>query len=134
VVLWRGATTGNGICQINLESRLILRADERRMVCSFRIKQDGRDERLLHPDRGKVRAVADEKKFKLEDLSKFTGEDGKSYVAVNGKVYDVSGSDLWEDGDHMGAHTAGSDLSAELEEAPHGMEVFDEFPVVGELE
>jgi predicted heme/steroid binding protein len=78
--------------------------------------------------------MADDKKFKPEELGKFTGEDGKTYVAVNGKVYDVSGSDLWEDGEHMGEHKAGGDLSAEIGDAPHGMEVFDEMPVVGELE
>ena len=72
--------------------------------------------------------MADYRKFKLEDLS------GTSYVAVNGKVYDVSGSDLWEGGDHMGAHEPGGDLTAEMADAPHGIEVFEEFPVVGELE
>lgn len=85
-------------------------------------------------DLRKENAVADEKKFKPEHLSKFTGKGGRSYVAVNGKVYDISDSDLWEDGEHMGMHKAGGDLSAEIDEAPHGMEVLEEYPVVGELE
>jgi len=72
--------------------------------------------------------MADVKKFKPEDL------EGTGYVAVNGKVYDVSGSDLWEDGDHMGAHDAGRDLTAAIADAPHGVEVLEEFPVVGEME
>lgn len=76
----------------------------------------------------------EEKKLKPGDLSSFDGSGGQAYVAVNGRVYDVTASDLWEDGDHMGAHSAGADLTAAIDEAPHGMEVFEQFPVVGELE
>jgi len=77
----------------------------------------------------------DKEKLTPEQLAKSNGSDGeKTYVAVGGKVYDVSDSDLWEDGDHMGAHDAGKDLTADLEDAPHGAEVLDDFPVVGEIE
>jgi predicted heme/steroid binding protein len=76
----------------------------------------------------------DKKKFTSEELAGYGGEDGDSYVAVNGKVYDVSDSDMWEDGDHFGEHKAGEDLTEAMENAPHGMEVFDDFPEVGELE
>ena len=78
--------------------------------------------------------MGDREKMKPEDLAKFKGEDGKTYIAYGGKVYDVSESDLWEDGDHMGAHDAGKDLTADMEDAPHGAEVLENFPVVGELE
>jgi len=78
----------------------------------------------------------DEKdKLTSERLAKSNGSGGeKTYVAVGGKVYDVSDSDLWEDGEHMGAHDAGHDLTAEMEDAPHGAEVLENFPVVGKLE
>jgi predicted heme/steroid binding protein len=73
--------------------------------------------------------------FTREELTGFDGLNGNdSYVAVNGKVYDVTDGPTWEDGDHFGEHKAGEDLTAALEDAPHGMEVFDEFPEVGELE
>jgi predicted heme/steroid binding protein/uncharacterized membrane protein len=72
--------------------------------------------------------------FDLKELQKYDGREGKpSYVAVNGEVYDVSSSPMWEDGDHMGQHQAGSDLTEALFSAPHGKEVFESFKKVGVL-
>ncbi len=72
--------------------------------------------------------------FTTEQLKQFDGKAGKpAYVALNGKVYDVSHSDLWNDGDHQGMHSAGVDLTGEISDAQHGEEVLSEFPVVGEL-
>lgn len=74
------------------------------------------------------------KEFTLEELAEYNGKDGKMYVAYNGKVYDVSESYLWEDGNHQGLHDAGQDLSESMDdEAPHGSEVFEDYPVVGTL-
>ncbi|WP_305046924.1 cytochrome b5 domain-containing protein [Geoalkalibacter sp.] len=71
----------------------------------------------------------------LEELANFDGRDGrKPYVAVGGKVYDVSTSPLWEQGDHQGLHQAGADLTAELATAPHVRAVVERFPVVGTIE
>ena len=51
------------------------------------------------------------KKFTLEGLAKYDGREGRqAYIAYKGKVYDVSESWLWEDGDHQGLHEAGKDL------------------------
>ena len=48
------------------------------------------------------------KKFTLEELAKFDGKEGRpAYVAYKGKVYDVSESWMWEDGDHQGLQEAG---------------------------
>lgn len=70
-----------------------------------------------------------------EELAKFDGRDGrKAYVAVNEKVYDVSGSPLWQGGDHQGMHQAGADLTEALKSAPHVRAVVERFPVVGPLE
>lgn len=49
-------------------------------------------------------------------------------------VYDVTDSPLWKRGDHQGSHIAGSDLTSELSDAPHGYEVFQRFQVVGKFE
>jgi len=49
--------------------------------------------------------------FTLDQLKQFDGKAGKLiYVAIKGKVYDVSRSDLWIDGDHQNVHSAGEDL------------------------
>lgn len=72
--------------------------------------------------------------FTKEQLAKFNGQDGApTYIAFKGKVYDVTGSGLWELGEHQGMHIAGADLTMELADAPHDEEVFSRFPVVGNL-
>ena len=48
-------------------------------------------------------------------------------------MYDLSGSDLWSDGDHQGMHEAGKDLTKDIEDAPHDPDELTRFPVVGEL-
>lgn len=72
--------------------------------------------------------------FTAEELAKYNGKDGeKCYVAYNGKVYDVTGSMLWEEGDHQGMHDGGIDLTEDFEDAPHDDDVMEDFPVVGTL-
>jgi predicted heme/steroid binding protein/uncharacterized membrane protein len=74
------------------------------------------------------------REFTLEELAEHDGADGKSvYIAHDGKVYDVSGSSLWDGGEHMGSHRAGGDLTGEIGDAPHGREVFERYPQVGVL-
>jgi len=69
-----------------------------------------------------------------EELARFDGKEGrKAYVAVNGKVYDVSASPRWQRGDHEGAHRAGGDLTEELKAAPHVRSVVERFQVVAHL-
>jgi len=71
----------------------------------------------------------------LAELSAHDGQgDNKAYVAVNGKIYDVSGSELWLNGDHQGQHQAGADLTEELSNAPHVRAVIERFPVIDRLE
>ena len=74
------------------------------------------------------------KEFSEEELAQCDGKNGKpAYVAYKGKVYDVSASFLWKDGRHQVLHKAGIDLTDALEEAPHGVDVLEKFPVVGTL-
>ncbi|MEJ2499686.1 MAG: cytochrome b5 domain-containing protein [Campylobacterales bacterium] len=71
----------------------------------------------------------------LRELKAFDGRGGQpAYIAYKGKVYDVTQSPLWQEGDHEGLHRAGTDLTEMLAGAPHGEEVFERYPVVGTLE
>lgn len=73
------------------------------------------------------------KEFTLEQLASFNGQGGNPvYVAFEGKVYDVTDSAMWTDGDHEGMHFAGADLTSEHDDAPHDVLVTG-FPQVGVL-
>ena len=76
-----------------------------------------------------------DKVFTLEELAEYDGLEGReAYVAVDGIVYDMTGSDMWAEGGHNGFQ-AGQDLSEEIKEvSPHGLSVLDRMPVVGTLE
>ena len=85
-------------------------------------------------NRMKVIFLNEERKFTLEELAKFNGRNGNpAYIAFKGKVYDVSDSSFWLDGDHLGSHQAGKDLTDEIELAPHGPENLDRLKAVGVL-
>ena len=74
------------------------------------------------------------KEFSSEELLTFNGKDGNpTYIAFQGKVYDVSKSRLWPKGLHMNRHTSGKDLSADISAAPHGTEVLERYSQVGTL-
>jgi predicted heme/steroid binding protein len=73
------------------------------------------------------------KVFTKEELKEYDGVNKPAYVAYKGKVYDVSDSLMWETGVHMGDHLAGHDLTEEFEDAPHGEDRLEVFPVVGEF-
>ncbi len=69
------------------------------------------------------------------ELKRYDGRDGaKAYVAYKGKVYDVTESPLWKNGEHQKIQRAGQDLTSMLAAAPHGDEVFEKFKVVAVLE
>ena len=72
--------------------------------------------------------------FTLESLAEFDGKDGRpAYVAYSGNVYDVTESIMWEGGDHEDEHVAGNDLTAEMDDAPHGPDELESFTIVGTL-
>jgi predicted heme/steroid binding protein len=74
------------------------------------------------------------KRFSLEELKKYDGTNGVSYVAYRGRVYDVSKSFQWKKGVHQVSHQAGQDLTEALKDAPHLPNLLFRFPVVGEVE
>lgn len=68
------------------------------------------------------------------DLLLFGGSDKhKAFVAASGRIYDVTGRNLWRRGIHPGGHHAGRDLTADFAKAPHGEEVFERISPVGRL-
>jgi predicted heme/steroid binding protein/uncharacterized membrane protein len=72
--------------------------------------------------------------FEKERLKNFDGKEGRApYVAVDGKVYDLSFSELWKGGEHMGQHAAGQEMSEAIKGAPHGREVLERVKQVGIL-
>jgi len=72
------------------------------------------------------------KEFTAEELSSFSGKEGKpTYIAFQGKVYDVTKSPLWAKGLHMNRHSAAKDLAGEIAAAPHGPEVLERYPQIG---
>ncbi len=74
------------------------------------------------------------KEFNVDELAGYNGENGNpSYIAHDGKVFDVSGSKLWRKGFHMKRHHAGHDLTNDLQAAPHEIDVLQRYPQVGVL-
>jgi predicted heme/steroid binding protein len=74
------------------------------------------------------------RKFTKEDLKQYNGQNGVPiYIAFKGIVYDVSRSYHWQNGRHWVLHSAGTDLTAELEQAPHGIGLPEVFPRVGKM-
>jgi predicted heme/steroid binding protein/uncharacterized membrane protein len=66
-----------------------------------------------------------EKIVSEEELKQGDGKEGRpAYVAYQGKVYDVSASKMWRNGEHIRRHHAGMDLTADLPAAPHDASVF----------
>lgn len=94
-----------------------------RVVGTLRVDEDPDDD----PD--------DElKTFTLDELAQFNGQNGsKAYIAVDGKVYDVSAIGAWTGGTHNGI-VAGTDASSFINQAPHGRSVLEDLPVVGQLD
>ncbi|AWV97604.1 cytochrome b5 domain-containing protein [Arcticibacterium luteifluviistationis] len=74
------------------------------------------------------------KKYKKTQLALRNGQDKEEiWVALHGKIYDVTDSRLWKNGKHY-EHWAGQDLTDELADAPHTESVFEKFKQVGILE
>lgn len=72
--------------------------------------------------------------FNGKELAQYNGKSGApAFIAYNGKVYDVSSSFLWRNGKHQVLHNAGVDLTDSHEQAPHGADLLEMFPVVGTL-
>lgn len=72
------------------------------------------------------------RRFTRKELGQYNGKDRASaLIAYEGKVYDVSSSFIWQDGRHQVLYTAGVDLTAGLDQAPHGTDLLERFTVIG---
>ena len=66
-------------------------------------------------------SVKKEGDLSLAELGQYDGQEGRpAYIAFRGTIYDVSESKLWKNGNHMGRHPSGIDLTEVLSQAPHG--------------
>ncbi len=70
----------------------------------------------------------------LEELAYYDGKEGRpAYIAVEGKIYDVTDSSFWSGGNHNG-YAAGQDLTYEIiNVSPHGISNLSRVPQVGIL-
>ena len=108
------------------------------MVLAAAIATRVLDRRMRAPKRPAAPAAAaatEGEGITAESLAGLDGKDGrKAVVAVEGKLYDVTASRLWKEGLHMRKHSAGQDLTEALKGAPHGAEVMERVPALGELQ
>ncbi len=73
------------------------------------------------------------KAFTKEELKSFDGKNGNpAYIAIEGKVYDVTNIPEWNAGKHQGFE-AGNDLTNEMKNSPHGLSRLEMAKVVGIL-
>jgi len=71
--------------------------------------------------------------FTSAELATYDGQNGhKAYIAVGGKVYDVTNVSEWRNGSHQGVQ-AGQDLTQIILSAPHGEGVLQDLKIVGTL-
>jgi len=70
-------------------------------------------------------AEIDDRPVFRSELRRNTGERGtRCFVAHAGVVYDVTDCPKWRTGLHEQLHFAGQDLTGEIAEAPHTLDVF----------
>ena len=90
---------------------------------------------LVHDPQIRTQGILELRRFTRKELAQYHGKDGApAFIAYEGKVYDVSRSFLWQDGRHQVLRMAGVDLTAGLDQAPHGADLLERFPVIGMLD
>lgn len=72
--------------------------------------------------------------FTLEELKKYNGKNGmKAYIAINGKVYDVTGIELFNKPPHN-IYTLGTDLTEDFKKCHNNsQEILSGLIIVGQI-
>lgn len=82
-------------------------------------------------------AKSQPKSISPEELAAADGlENRPCYVAVDGVVYEIKNSLQWQNGRHIpseGKARCGLELSAVIDQSPHGRKQLDSLPQVGRL-
>ncbi len=82
--------------------------------------------------------MEEQRVFTLAELEQHDGKDGRpAYVGLDGKVYDLTESASWEEGEHVFCPDgfAGRDLTDVMDDAPPDhREELERFPIVGMME
>ena len=113
------------IIKLSLFGLMVLLAAIATVVLTRRMQKGLRDRAVSDPTSSEITS---------ETLPAHDGQEGRrAVVAVSGKLYDVTDSRLWRNGAHLKQHQAGQDLTDALQGAPHGAEVLDKVPLIGEL-
>lgn len=83
-------------------------------------------------------ATADSTVFSLEQINQANGQNGNDcLVAVDGTVYKIVDSSLWQNGQHttsQGQAYCGADLSEAMKKSPHGKAKLELLEKVGDLQ
>lgn len=75
----------------------------------------------------------EEHSISLDELRKHNGKDAPPLIAIDGVVYDLSGTPSWAQGLHHGVQ-AGTDGTDSFVRSRHGKETLEKMTVVGSLD
>ena len=88
---------------------------------------------FIKQERSLYRPEEDTQTFTLQQLANYDGKNGKpAYVAVNGRIYDVTNNGAWAAATHFGL-TAGKDLTSDFASCHKGQHKLGKLPIVGRL-
>lgn len=80
-----------------------------------------------------MEAESDELMLTVDELKMYDGTNGNpAYVAYDGVIYDVTNDSNWASGSH-GGNMVGTDITENLDSAPHGTSKLSQLEAVGKI-